>query len=80
MATQNTHLSICQDRRKRGKAGALQAIVDVSGMVSFSKKRRNGAQPVLQKSFKGVWGDFPNKHKVAPSHLAKVKEYKRIFE
>jgi hypothetical protein len=39
-------------------------------MVSFSEKRRNGAQPILQKSFRGVWGAFPNKRKVAPSRLA----------
>jgi len=27
-------------------------------MVSFSEKRRNGAQPILQKSFKGAWGQI----------------------
>lgn len=59
MATQNTHLSICQDRRMRGKAGALQAIVDVSGMVSFSKKAPERSAAGFAKIVQRGLGRFP---------------------
>ena len=67
----NTPTNICQGRRIRDKADALtDACGCVTEMVSISEKRRNGAQPILQKSFEGVWGCCPIKRKVAPSRLA----------
>ena len=59
LATQNTPLSICQDRRMRGKAGALQAIVDVSGMVSFSKKAPERCAADFVKIVQRGLGRFP---------------------
>jgi len=40
--------------------GVLSKILILQSTV-YSTKHRNGAQPILQKSFRGVWGFFPIK-------------------